>query len=52
MLDDTRRIPFYLPEMAHTAYADASLRQVLDMQIGAHDSELYSDPKAQMVMQA
>lgn len=48
VLDDTRRIPFYLPEMAHTAYADASLRQVLDMQIGAHYSELYSDPKAQI----
>ena len=46
VLDDARTIPHYLPEMAGTAYADATLRQVMDMQIGVAYSELYSDPKA------
>ncbi len=48
VLDETRTVPFYLPEMARTAYADASLRQVLDMQIGVAFSELYADPQAQI----
>ena len=48
VLDDKKLIPFYVPEMAGTAYADASLRQVMDMQIGVLYSELYSDPKAQI----
>ncbi len=34
--------------MANTAFADATLRQVMDMQIGVAYSELYSDPKAQI----
>lgn len=46
VLDDARHVTHYLPEMAGTAYADATLRQVLDMQIGVDYSELYSDPKA------
>ncbi len=48
VLDESRRIPHYLPEMANTAYADATLRNVLDMQVGVAYSELYSDPKAQI----
>ncbi len=48
VLDETRRIPHYLPELATTAYADATLRQVMDMQIGVAYSEVYSDPKAQI----
>jgi CubicO group peptidase (beta-lactamase class C family) len=32
--------------MADTAYADASLREVLDMQVGVLYSEEYADPKA------
>ena len=48
VLDDSKLIPHYLPEMANTAYADATLRQVMDMQIGVQYSELYSDPKAQI----
>ena len=46
VLDETRTIAHYLPEMAGTAYADATLRQVLDMQVGVEYSELYADPKA------
>ena len=48
VLDDSKRIPHYLPEMAGTAYADATLRQVMDMQIGVAYSEAYSDPKAEI----
>jgi CubicO group peptidase (beta-lactamase class C family) len=45
-LDEARTVSHYLPEMAGTAYEDATLRQVLDMQIGVEYSELYADPKA------
>lgn len=46
VLADTRLIAYYLPEMADTAYADASLRELLDMQIGVDYSEDYADPAA------
>jgi len=45
-LDENKSVSYYLPEMAGTAYRDATLRQVLDMQIGVAYSELYADPKA------
>src|SRR5262249_42376750 len=45
-LDERRRIPHYLPELRGTAYDDATLRDVLDMQIGLVYSELYADPNA------
>jgi CubicO group peptidase (beta-lactamase class C family) len=48
VLDESRTVLHYLPEMAGTAYADATLREVLDMQIGVAYSELYSDPAAQI----
>ena len=48
VLDPSRSVLHYLPEMAGTAYADATLREVLDMQIGVAYSELYSDPAAQI----
>jgi CubicO group peptidase (beta-lactamase class C family) len=47
VLDDERALPYYLPEMAGTAYADASLRQLLDMQVGVAHSERYADPGTQ-----
>lgn len=46
VLDEQQRIPHWLPEMRGTAYEDATLRQLMDMQIGVAYSELYSDPKA------
>jgi len=46
VLDQDKTVAHYLPEMAGTAYQDATLRQVLDMQIGVAYSELYSDPQA------
>ncbi|MGO9935522.1 MAG: serine hydrolase domain-containing protein [Steroidobacteraceae bacterium] len=46
VLDESKTVPYYLPEMAGTAYQEATLRQVLDMQIGVNYSELYADPAA------
>jgi CubicO group peptidase (beta-lactamase class C family) len=48
VLDETQRIPHWLPEMKGTAYEDATLRQLMDMQIGVAYSEVYADPKAQI----
>jgi CubicO group peptidase (beta-lactamase class C family) len=48
VLDDERLVSHYLPEMANGAYGDATLRQVLDMQIGVGYSEEYADPHAQI----
>ena len=45
-LDENKTVAHYLPELAHGAYADATLRQVLDMQIGVAYSEEYSDARA------
>ena len=45
-LDDKKLVPHYLPEMRGTAYEDATLRDVLDMQVGVDYSELYTDPNA------
>ncbi|MDB5954205.1 serine hydrolase [Ramlibacter sp.] len=47
-LDAQQCIPHWLPEMKNTAYADATLQQVMDMQVGVAYSELYADPAAQI----
>ncbi len=46
VLDRARTVPHYLPEMASTAYADATLGDVLDMQVGVAYSELYAESTA------
>lgn len=46
VLDEQRTVLHYLPEMRGTAYEDATLRQVMDMQIGVAYSEAYADPAA------
>jgi CubicO group peptidase (beta-lactamase class C family) len=48
VLDDAQLVSYYLPEMANTAYGDATLREVLDMQIGVAYSEEYADPHAEV----
>ena len=45
-LDPGATVVTWLPEMAGTAYADATLRQVMDMIIGVDYSETYTDPKS------
>lgn len=44
LLDDTALVPTIVPELAGTAWADATVRQVLDMQIGMVFYEDYMDP--------
>lgn len=45
-LDETRRANSYVPELAGSAFGDATVRQVLDMTTGLRFSEDYSDPAA------
>ena len=48
VIDPNALVTKYLPEMQGTAYADATLRQVMDMTIGVRYSENYADPKAEI----
>lgn len=45
-LDDSRRVVDIIPEIAGSAFADASVREVMDMTTGVRYSEDYSDPNA------
>ena len=45
-IDPESLVPHYVPELKDSAYADASVRQVMDMTIGVAYSEVYSDPQA------
>jgi CubicO group peptidase (beta-lactamase class C family) len=47
-LDEHARVTHYIPELAGTAYDDATVRQVLDMTIGVRYSENYADPQAEI----
>ncbi|OOG17800.1 6-aminohexanoate hydrolase [Sphingobacterium sp. CZ-UAM] len=38
----------YVPELAHSAFGDATVRQVLDMTTGLEFSEDYADPNAEI----
>jgi CubicO group peptidase (beta-lactamase class C family) len=44
MLDEQKSVSHYLPELAGSAFAGATLRQVMDMQVGIAYTELYADP--------
>jgi CubicO group peptidase (beta-lactamase class C family) len=48
LLDPAQRVPHYLPELAGTAYGDATVRDVMDMRIGVKYSEDYTDPDAEI----
>jgi CubicO group peptidase (beta-lactamase class C family) len=43
-LDDTKLVPHYVPELAKSGYADATVRQVMDMLVDLEFSEDYADP--------
>ena len=45
-LDDTRLIRDLVPEIGESAFASATLRQVMDMTTGVKYSEDYADPEA------
>lgn len=46
VLQEDWPVPHLVPELAGTAYGDATVRQVMDMQIGVDYSEDYTDPNA------
>ena len=47
-LDPAQRVDHYVPELASSAFGDATLRQVLDMTTGLEYSEDYANPDAQI----
>ncbi len=47
-IDASKRVVDYVPELAHSAFANASVRQVLDMTTGLKYSEDYADPNAEV----
>lgn len=47
-LDADKRVAEYVPELASSAFGNASVRQVLDMTTGLQYSEDYADPKAEV----
>ncbi|MGC9325660.1 MAG: serine hydrolase domain-containing protein [Desulfomonilia bacterium] len=51
-LDEANLVREYIPELAESAFGDATVRQVLDMTTGLDYSEDYSDPKAEIWMHA
>lgn len=47
-LEPDERVAVYVPELTKSAYGDALVRQLLDMQVGIDYSEDYRDPDAQV----
>lgn len=47
-LDPQAAVIKYVPELADSAYADATVRQLMDMTVGVKYSEQYTDPKAEV----
>ena len=45
-LDDAAEVTHYVPELRNSAYADATVRQVMDMTVGVRYSEEYANPAA------
>ena len=48
VLDETQRVDHYLPELSGSGFADATLRQVMDMTTGIDYTENYADPQAEI----
>ena len=47
-IDPNKRVAEYVPELASSAFGNATVRQVLDMTTGLKYSEDYADPNAQV----
>jgi CubicO group peptidase (beta-lactamase class C family) len=47
-LDENARVGSLVPELAGSAFGDATVRQLLDMRTGLKYSENYADPKAEI----
>ncbi|WP_352631832.1 serine hydrolase domain-containing protein [Mesorhizobium sp. M0227] len=48
VLDDSKLIPYYLPELHGSGWGDATLRQVMDMQTGLAHTEVYADENSDL----
>jgi CubicO group peptidase (beta-lactamase class C family) len=48
LLDDHLLVSEYIAELGQGAYADATLRNVLDMEVGIDFDEVYDDPDAEI----
>ena len=48
-IDPTALVTYYVPELAGSAFEDATVQQVLDMTTALDHSENYADPKASFV---
>lgn len=46
LLNESALIPHYIPELAQSAFGNATVRQVMDMITGLDYSEVYTDPNA------
>ena len=51
-IDQNALVTQYVPELRGSAFADATVRQVMDMRTGLKYSENYADPKAEIWMHA
>ena len=47
-IDQNALVTQYVPELKGSAFADATVRQVMDMTVGVRYSENYADPKAEI----
>lgn len=48
ILDDSKFIPYYIPELSRSCFADATVRQVMDMTTSILFSENYNDPNSEI----
>jgi CubicO group peptidase (beta-lactamase class C family) len=48
LLDPSRRVADYVPELASSAFGSATVRQLMDMTTGIRFSEDYADPQAEV----
>ncbi|MBS0254880.1 MAG: serine hydrolase [Proteobacteria bacterium] len=48
-LDDRQTVAHYLPELAHSGFANATVRQVMDMTTGLDYDEDYASPRSAIV---
>jgi hypothetical protein len=47
-IDPGKPVPAYVPELADSAFGDATVRQMMDMTTALHFSENYADPAAEI----
>jgi CubicO group peptidase (beta-lactamase class C family) len=48
VLDENKLVSEYVPELANSAFGDATVRQLMDMTTGLKYSENYADPNAEI----